>query len=96
MKTKTFAYIDIQDISEELATILYELSPCRNEDGGFSFVVPLYYLLSYKGDVETDMAGDASYAPKQWEQINGIIRAMQEDGMDALFLCNEDHMRIKD
>ena len=93
MKEIKFGYVDAETLSNELHEILYELSPCKNEDGGFSFLVPLDYLLSYKNDFLYELHKRDPKDPI-FLAIDDFIQILQEQNLKALFVCNDTDMQL--
>jgi hypothetical protein len=57
----------------------------KNQDGGFSFVVPLSYLESYEEDCQAD---EKNGFPTPWNRhVLELIRNLRGDGRKALFVC---------
>lgn len=93
MKTITLAWIDGESLSESVLDDLYNLSPMKNEDGGFSFVVPLSYLVGFQQDMNTDIEAGHGRHPN-YDAIADLIEAMKKDNKKGAFVCLDPEFKV--
>lgn len=86
-KTITFLFVQQSSLSEEEVDLLYNMSPMRNEDGGFSFLIPVSWLESLLNDMKYD--AEKGHFHPLLNYVENLIATLKKENRVGLFVCND-------